>query len=55
MHISLTVKLSNFIAGSKDWFGSRTWMKTNEDRRVEKRNITSDAGVEGSFRKLTVD
>lgn len=47
--------LSNFIAGNKDWFASREWMKTNEDRRVEKKVLGNDLGIEGSFRKLAVD
>ncbi|XP_034247968.1 alpha-tocopherol transfer protein-like [Thrips palmi] len=51
----MATSLSNFIAANKDWYVSRTWMKTNEDRRVEKKVIGSDSGVEGSFRKLTVD
>ncbi|XP_034251395.1 alpha-tocopherol transfer protein-like [Thrips palmi] len=43
----------DLICGCREWFESRAWMKSDEQRRP---NTTVAAyGVEGSFRKLAVD
>lgn len=50
----LAATMTNYVLSKREWYVSRQWMKTDEERRLVKKKST-DFGVEGSFRQLSVD